>query len=175
MWRFTTRTIRRFIVLASLTGGTLSYVNTPNNLTKRNSLTSSQESCESDPNVTNATDVWSIGQIMWQVLSHSTNDHQGPHIERPPFTRLANAGPYHRKELLTGTKYPVLSRYSKVLKNLVRECLVYDTTQRRSLLSLKTKIDTYIADEGLLEDREYPKLNEPDPFGAWSIGNRNRM
>jgi serine/threonine protein kinase len=116
--------------------------------------------------ITNKADVWQIGQIMWSILSHTTNDHKGPVLDAG--NRAVSAGPFDPKDLLNGRFHPVVNKYSERLKDTVRSCLTYDPNGRPTLTALR-KTTANALKKG---EREDPRLHRPDPFGEFGLNKR---
>ncbi|KAF1836253.1 kinase-like protein [Decorospora gaudefroyi] len=105
--------------------------------------------------ITSWADVWSIGAIMFAIISHHYPA-GGPLLENVPegIYQLFNSGPFDRdRQLLKGQDYPVAcERYGaypgSTLFDWVRRCLEYDPQERPTLDELKVHIDGILAGPG---------------------------
>lgn len=104
---------------------------------------------------------------MWSKLSHNDNNHEGPVLDST-IERKVNAGPFDPGDLLNGTLFPVVRRYSEALKGVIRVCLAYHPDERPGLSNLRVMIARY---QATLARRD-PVLRETEPFGRYDVGNR---
>ncbi|KAJ4317772.1 hypothetical protein N0V94_004770 [Neodidymelliopsis sp. IMI 364377] len=127
--------------------------------------------------LTSATDVWGIGQIMWNLAMNLPydSDYVAPFYDdsassagKTPARRLNNGKPYALTDLdrylLTGDKpYEASGQYSDKLKTTIRQCLQYHPRFRPKIEDLKVTTETYrrnIMEED--EDSEKPMVNKED-------------
>jgi serine/threonine protein kinase len=119
------------------------------------------ESQPSDTNftqITSASDVWDIGAIMFDLMSHYYHG-KVPRLDpvgaprHPPGSKqrpLVNHAPFNPADLMTGTDFPILDPTNgpyggSPLFNWVRQCMAHNPTQRPTLSQLKTAIDAQLA------------------------------
>ena len=98
-----------------------------------------------------ATDVWGIGRIAWQLIVNRRTYHGPMHDEKGPdfgdlyegFIPLSVDYPKNRvkndRNTTLSDKYywPTTAFYSGALKDLVRACLNFNTTDRPSLRDIR--------------------------------------
>jgi hypothetical protein len=118
--------------------------------------------------LTSKTDVFGIGQIMWNMLMNFPEHHGAPFYDDDDGTQgawLVNGTPYPdvavsagKGRFLSGKMpYEASVRYSKQLKDLVRMCLRYRQEDRPSVQKLKKLIVKY-RKEDLVTDAKGPLL-----------------
>jgi hypothetical protein len=117
--------------------------------------------------LTSKTDVFGIGQIMWNMLMNFSEHHGAPFYDDDGTEGawLVNGTPYpnsavsaERGRILSGKMpYEASITYSKQLKDLVRMCLRYRQEDRLSVQSLKRLIVQY-REEDLVNDAKGPLL-----------------
>ncbi|KAL6711566.1 hypothetical protein ACN47E_004500 [Coniothyrium glycines] len=136
-----------------------------------------------DVKITNASDVWQLGQTMWALINNLR--HGGDfrvHFDaedRAPKRFLVDPEltPYSRGTLdsaiFTG-EYPnrITHKYSEKLRSLVKDCLAYEPADRIKIEDLSTQIDKARAELTLDHgEKEVVKLFLPDGSREAKIGN----
>jgi serine/threonine protein kinase len=123
-----------------------------------------------------ATDVWGIGRIAWDLVANrctatgpvrDERDSRGDYIPLSSFEDPRNMVINDRTTTLTGGKlFPAAAKYSDELRDLVRECLNFDMEHRPSLDKLYRAATKYLEDTDgamdVLRDRDELGLLELD-------------